>query len=79
MFFVSFNLISKIKHRIDNVGSIARKELKEVCVKEFGCKSENNGSINASIRVLKVDGHIIVNGSGDSAIIKSLQKWKRLS
>jgi hypothetical protein len=68
------NLISKIKRHIDNIGSIKRKKLNEVCAKEFGCKSENNGSINASIRVLVVDGHITVNGRGASAIINSMQK-----
>lgn len=68
------NLISKIKRHVDNIGSIKRKKLKEVCFKRFGCVSDNNGSINASIRVLVVDGHITINGRGDSAIIKSMQK-----
>lgn len=68
------NLISKIKRHIDNVGSIKRKKLNEVCVREFGCKSKKSGSIGASINTLKLDGYITVNGSGDSAIINSMQK-----
>lgn len=68
------NLISKIKRHIDNVGSIKRKELKKVCVREFGCKSENSGSIGASIRTLKHDGYITVDGHGNSSIINSTQK-----
>jgi len=68
------NLISKIKRHIDNVGSIKRKKLNEVCVREFGCKSKKSGSIGASINTLKFDGYITVNGHGDSAIINSMQK-----
>jgi len=67
-------LPSKIKRYIDNVGSIKRKKLIEVCVREFGCKSRTSGSIGASINTLKIDGYIGVNGHGDSAIINSMQK-----
>jgi len=68
------NLISKIRRHIDNVGSIKRKKLNEVCVRDFGCKSKKSGSIGASINTLKFDGYITVNGHGDSAIINSMQK-----
>ncbi len=60
------NLISKVKRFIDEKGSVSSNELKRVCVERFGCKSDTSGSIEASIRVLLIDGYITGDGRADN-------------
>lgn len=55
----------KMKTYIERHGPVTGKQLKRVCVEEFGCKSETSGSIGAFLNVLKIDGHIRIEGRGD--------------
>ncbi len=66
------SLPSKIKNYIYKYGSITRRELKTICVEEFGCKNRTSGSIGASIKLLEVDGFITINGHGNSTIINRM-------
>lgn len=57
---------SKIKRYLEKHRVISFKELKRICVTEFGCKRETSGSIGASIRALEEAGFIKREGRGDS-------------
>ena len=67
-------LPSKMRKYIEEHGSISWADLKKACVNKFGCKSESSGSIGASLRVLKLDGWIKVEGKGNSKRITSGRK-----
>lgn len=56
------SLPSRMRSFIDEVGSVSGDELRKVCVKQLGCKSETSGSIGASLKVLELDGHIRITG-----------------
>ena len=65
---------SKMKRYIDEEGMVRYKDLKHIFVEEFGYKTETSGSIGASVRVLEVDGHIKIDGSGDNKRLISTKK-----
>jgi len=68
------NLGPKVKRYIDEKEIVIYKDLKRICVEQFGCKSETSGSIGASVRVLEVDGYIKIEGSGDTKRLISTKK-----
>lgn len=59
------SLPSKIKRYIANEGEVIYKELIRVCA-EHGYKSETSGSLGASVNVLEKEGHIKIEGRGDT-------------
>ncbi len=65
------SLPSRMKKFIDDVGSMAWRDLKRACVQQLGCKSETSGSIGASLRVLELEGHVNVSGRGEGRRISS--------
>ena len=68
------NLGPKVKRYIDEKEIVIYKDLKRICVEQFGCKSETSGSIGASVRVLEVDGYIKIEGNGDTKRLISTKK-----
>lgn len=68
------NLISKMKRYIDEKEMVSSKDLKRICVEQFGCKTETSGNIGASIKVLQVDGYIKFEGRGSTKLLISTKK-----
>ncbi|MBI5075305.1 MAG: hypothetical protein HZB62_09115 [Nitrospirae bacterium] len=60
------SLVARVLMYIANVGRISRSDMQKACVSELGCRSESSGSINASIKVLEVDGYIKIEGAGNN-------------
>ena len=67
-------LPSKMKRYIDEKEIVEYKDLKQACVEQFGCTSKTSGSIGASVKVLEEDGHIKIEGRGDTKRLISLKK-----
>ena len=65
------SLPSRMRRYIDEVGSLSWGDLMEACVQRLGCKSKDNGSIRASLRVLELDGYITTTGRAESKRIFS--------
>jgi hypothetical protein len=65
------SLPSRMRRYIDEVGSLSWGDLMEACVQRLGCKSKDNGSIRASLRVLELDGYISTTGRAESKRIFS--------
>jgi len=68
------SLPSKMKRYIDEKEIVIYKELKRICVEQFGCKSETSGSIAASVKVLEKDKYIRIEGKSDTKHLISLKK-----
>ena len=67
-------LPSKMLQYIANAEVVTYGDLKKAWVREFGCKSEESGSIGASLNVLKLDGYVTIEGRGHEKRIRALQK-----
>lgn len=70
------SLPSRMKKYIDQVGSVTLRGLKMECVQRLGCKSETSGSIGASLRVLKLDGHVTITGTAEDKKVFSTRTSK---
>ena len=70
------SLPSRMKKYIDQVGSVTLRGLKRECVQRLGCKSETSGSIGASLRVLKLDGHVTITGRAEDKKVFSTRTSK---
>ena len=68
------NLPSKMKSYIDEKEIVIYKDLKRICVEQFGCQSETSGSIAASVKLLENDGYIRIEGKGNTKRLISLKK-----
>ena len=66
----SNSLISRMLSYIQSMRRITREEMKSVCVEMLGCKSESSGSINACLKVLEIDGYIVVDGQSARSVIR---------
>ena len=52
---------------IKSAGTMRWKDLKKILIEKYNYKE--SGSFGASLRVLEIDGHININGSGDEKLI----------
>lgn len=68
------NLPSKMKSYIDEKEIVIYKDLKRICVEQFGCQSETSGSIAASVKLLENDRYIKIEGKGNNKQLISLNK-----
>lgn len=57
---------SKIREYIKEKGEVPYDALRKECVKKLGCKSEMAGTIGASVKILKMDGLVRIEGKGSS-------------
>lgn len=53
-----WSLISRMKSYIEKKKDLSLVDLKSACVQELGCRNDRSGSINASLKVLKMDGYV---------------------
>lgn len=67
-------LPSRMLRYIQNAQTLTYGDLKKACVRELGYKSESSGSIGASLKVLELDGHVVIDGFGDRKRISILRK-----
>ena len=66
-------LPSRILSYLEIIKSTTRYELHIACQEKLGCK-KGSGSINASIKVLEVDGYITVDGASPNSAIRFVKK-----
>ncbi len=52
-------------------GSIIWKDLKRILIQQYGYKA--SGSLDASLRLLRLDKHIEIDGKGEDKMIRSLK------
>jgi hypothetical protein len=66
---------SRILRHLEEIGSTTRERLQQDCVSKLGYTSKTSGSINASIKVLEVDGYIKIDGNSPNSKISFVTRY----